>query len=369
MIENCTIYEQRLYRLQEQMITQEIDCAVVCTSPNLFYMTGYAPKKDERFQVAFFPKEGEPVLALPKMYLEQAERECSITNLRPWNDGTDLTAYIRGIVEELGLSKARIAIDDTLEYRAFHLLRHSMAQAECIPGNSLFTPLRMRKSPEEIELMKQSGRMSDEIMRDTVAHLEQGMSEAEVKTWLEYELSLRGMRDGFSNLVVFGENTSNVHHVSGDRRLQDGDAVYLDLGGAYRHYWSDITRSLHVGKPTARYVEVYQRVREAQQLAFDAIRPGMRAGDVHLIAWNYLEKYDLARYFLHRLGHGIGLEGHELPNLSSDSDVILEPAMTFSCEPGVYFAGEFGIRIEDSCCVTENGAISFNEFTKELIIL
>lgn len=364
----CRIYETRMRVLQNLMREQSVDCVAICNSPNLFYMTGYAPKKDERFQAVFVPQQGNPILAVPKMYYPHSFKDCSVKDQRTWIDGIDMNAYVGDILSELGVKNGRIAIDDTFEFRTFNLIRLALPGAEFVLGSNLFTLLRMRKSADEIELMKKSGELSDWAMQKVVDQLLSGKSEAELKTWIEYELAQKGMRDGFSNLIAFGENTGSAHHVSGDRTAKMGDAVYLDLGGAYQHYWSDITRSFHIGKPSAHYVEVYNRVREAQQLAFESIRPGVRACDVHQIAWDYLDKYGLSVYFTHRLGHGEGLEGHELPNLAKDCDIVLEPGMTFSCEPGVY-NGEFGVRIEDTDCVTETGAISFNHYTKDLIIL
>ena len=363
------LYQRRLATLQQEMKKQQVDGVAICNSPNLFYMTGYAPKKDERFQVAFVPAQGNPILAVPAIYYAHSQLDCCIQDQRTWIDGDNMQAYVEKILQELGILNGRIAIDDTFEFRTFQMIRNASPQSEFVLGSNLFTVLRMRKSPEEIELMKESGRLSDQAVQMVLDQILSGKSEAELKTWIEYELSMKGMRDGFSNLIAFGENTGSAHHVSGPRVAKPGDAVYLDLGGAYNHYWSDITRSFHVGKPSQKYVDTYQRVREAQQLAFESIKPGMRACDVHMVAWNYLDRYGLSQYFTHRLGHGMGMDGHELPNLSRDNPLVLEPGMTFSCEPGVYFNGEFGIRIEDTVCVTETGAISFNAFTKDLIVL
>jgi len=362
-------HERRLSKLRQLMVQKGIDCVLICNSPNLFYMTHYAPKKCERLQIAFIPLDSDPVIIVPTIYQAHSEPECTIKDQRYWIDGIDLVAFIKDILIEKKLVGKKIAIDDTFEFFQMDIVKQATPDSEFVLGSSVFTELRMRKQPDEIALMLKSGEISDELTGMALEKVLCGLSESQLKTWIEYELSMRGMTDGFSNLVAFGENTASSHHVSGPRKLQQGEPFYFDLGGAYNHYWSDITRSFHVGNPSARYIECYNRVKEAQQLAFEYIKPGVRACDAHMVAWNYLDKHGLSKYFLHRLGHGVGMLGHELPNLSSDNTLVLEPGMSFSCEPGVYFKGEWGIRIEDTIVVTETGALSFNKFTKDLIVL
>jgi Xaa-Pro dipeptidase len=346
-----------------------IDCVLICNSPNLYYMTGYSPKKCERLQIAFVPLDSEPVMIVPALYRAHSEPECCFKDQRYWIDGVKLVAFTKDILAEKHLLGKKIAIDDTFEFFQMEVIRQANPNSTYSLGSDLFTEMRMRKDADEIALMLKSGQLSDEAVGMLLNKVLDGQSEAELKTWIEFELSMRGMTDGFSNLIAFGENTGSPHHVSGPRTLHKGEAFYLDIGGGYNHYWSDITRSFHVGKPSDRYIECYNRVREAQQLAFEYIKPGVRACDAHMVAWNYLDKYGLSEYFMHRLGHGVGMLGHELPNLSSDNQLILEPGMSFSCEPGVYFKGQWGIRIEDTIVVTETGAMSFNAFTKDLTIL
>lgn len=364
------IHEYRFAQLQKSMADQAIDCVVICNSPNLYYMTGYAPKKDERFQVVFVPQQGAPILAVPKMYHVDSVVKCNVQDQRTWIDGDDMQGYVNGIINELGCADGRIAIDDSLEFRTLNLIFKAAPKADYVLGSNLFTLLRMRKSPDEIAMMAKSGELTDQAVQLVIDEIASGSgkSEAELKTWIEYWYQMQGMTDGFSNLIAFGAGTGSAHHVCNDKVCQPGDAIYLDLGGGYKHYWSDITRSFHMGKPSDEYVSVYNHVREAQQRAFEAIKPGVRACDVHMVAWNYLDEHGLSCYFPHRTGHGVGMEGHELPNLSKDNPLILEPGMTFSCEPGVY-NGKFGVRIEDTVCVTETGAMSFNHYTKDLIIL
>lgn len=368
-MQNNNLYLERFESLRNVMREQNIACTVICNSPNLYYMTSYSPKKCERLQVAVVPADSEPLMIVPQIYTVDAERGCAVKDLRVWSDGNDVVRLVRDILTEKKLLGKTIAVDDTIEFRQYAYFMNASPDSLFVPAGSLFSKLRMHKSPEEVEKMKESGRLTDEAIDMLVKNIMNGKSEAELHTWIEFELSNKGMRQGFSNLIASGPNTGSPHHVSGTRIPQIGDAVYLDIGGAFDHYWSDSTRSFHIGTPSEKYIDTYKRVREAQQLAADTIRPGVRACDVNRVSHEYLEKFGLGKYYSHRVGHGVGLDGHEIPNLSSDNTAILEPGMTFSCEPGVYFVGEWGIRIEDTVLVTDTGYMSFNHFTKDLIVI
>lgn len=365
----CDIHASRLNALRSLMKENNVNLTVICNSPNLFYMTGYAPKKCERLLVALVPLDSDPLLIVSKIYSMDSEKMCNIRDQRAWQDGDDILKLVKDILVEKNLIGKTIAIDDTTTFAQTSYFLCATPNSVFMPASGMFSKMRMRKSPEEVEQMRESGKLTDKAIGMLIDSIMSGKSEMQLHNWIEYELGSQGMRQGFSNLIASGVNTASIHHVSGDRIPQIGDAVYLDIGGAYKHYWSDATRSFHIGKPSVKYVDTYNRVKEAQQLAADAVKPGVRACDVDAVARNYLAKYDLAKYFVHRLGHGVGLDGHERPNLSPDETIILEPGMSFSCEPGVYFNGEWGIRIEDTIIVTEKGHESFNSFTKDLIIL
>lgn len=364
------LYQKRIRKAQKIMSEQGLGCVAVCNSPNLYYMTGYSAKKCERLLAAFIPQEGEPVLVVPAIHHFSSQKECAIEDQRSWIDGDNVVGIVKDILVQCGAEGEKIAIDDTFEFRQFDIVKTASPKSEFVLGSNIFTSLRMRKNQEEIEKMKASGKLSDEVTKMLIENIMSGKSEAEMKADIELWLTKQGMRDGFSNLIAAGIHCASPHHTCTDYVPQKGDAVWVDIGGAYDHYWSDITRSFHIGKPSGRYVYIYNHVREAQRIAFESIKPGVRACDVHTTAWNYLDKYDLAHLFTHRLGHGMGLDGHELPNLSPDNEMLLEPGMTFSCEPGCYEPeSRFGVRIEDTVCVTETGAVSFNGFTKDLIIV
>ena len=363
------LYVERFTKLNHEMKEQCVDCVLICNSPNLFYMTGYSPKKCERLQVALVPVDSEPIFIVPSIYAIDSERDCFISDQRVWFDGDDILPFVKNILKEKKLLGRTIAIDNSTEFSQYSYFMNSSPDSVFRQANPLFSQLRKNKSPEELNMMRESGILTDKAINMLVNSVTNGKSEIELHNWIEYELGSWGMRNGFSNLIASGPNTSSAHHVSANRIPKKGDAVYFDIGGGYNHYWSDSTRTIHIGKPDQKFIDAYKYVREAQQLAAQTIRPGIRACDVNFVAHQYLDKCGLGEYFTHRVGHGIGLEGHETPNLSSDENIILEPGMTFTCEPGVYIKGEWGIRIEDTVVVTETGCESFNHHTKDLIVV
>lgn len=364
-----TIQDKRIAKAREIMTQQNIDCLVLCNSPNLFYLTNYSPKKDERLQIAFITANGNSIMIVPMLYSMNAEKSCNIKDQRTWKDGDNLYSLIDDVIQELGLKGSCIGIDDTMEFMQFDTLLQSNKTSKFIRANSVFKQLRMKKSPEEIELMAQSAKLSDDIMNMAIEICLSGISEGQIKSLVEYELTNQGMTGGFSNLIASGPNSSSPHHVSGDRVPSKGDCVYLDLGGAYKKYWSDITRTIHIGKPSDKFVKNYEYVKEAQQRAIEVVKPGMTANEVHMTAVSFLASKGVDKYFIHRTGHGIGLEGHEEPYIAKGNDLVLEEGMAFSIEPGVYYKDEFGIRIEDIVVVTKEGNRVLNNFNKDLIII
>lgn len=360
---------ERLAKLNTEMRAQKVDCTVICNSPNLYYMTGFSPKKCERLLVALLPVDEEPVLIVSSIYEPEAIKSCNINDRRVWHDGDDVFKLVREVLTEKKLLGKRLAIDNSADFGQLAYFIEASPSTTFTPAATLMAKLRMYKTPEEIELMRESGKLTDMAIGMLAEEVVKGRSEMDLHTWIEYELGIRGMRQGFSNIISYGENTVSGHHVPSSRLPKPGDAVMFDIGGAYNHYWSDATRTFFYGQPPQKFIDTYQRVQETQQLAAEAIKPGVRACDINTLAHENLDKYGLGRFFHHHLGHGVGLDGHERPNLRAGETTILEPGMSFSCEPGVYFQGEWGIRIEDTVVVTKTGCESFNHFTKDPTIL
>lgn len=362
------IYETRIKKVREEMKKQDIKAVILCNSPNMYYVTGYSPKLDERLQLAVITEDKE-FMVVPLLYRDHAKLSCAIQEMIVWSDSENYVDIMKKAFDGIPCRNEKIAIDTHLRFMHMSAIMETCRDAQFVNANEIFDILRLIKSPEELKLLAASGKMSDELMEIAIDYVKQGKSELEIKNLIEYEYLNRGMTDGFSNLIAMGPNSALVHHVSGNATPKKGDSVYLDIGGALNHHWSDITRTIHIGDPSPQYIECYEAVKKAQELAKAAVKPGVTAHEVHMAAYDYLESKGLGRYFLHRTGHGIGLEGHESPSIVTGNSLVLQEGMTFSVEPGVYFEGLFGIRIEDVVAVTESGYTSMTSYTRELITL
>ena len=223
--------------------------------------------------------------------------------------------------------------------------------------------VRAVKDDEELEFIKRAADIAEKAYHTAIKDVKLGVTEIQLKDRIE-ELMIKFGADGvaFETIVAFGSHAAVPHHVTGDTALENDTEILVDMGANYKGYLSDLTRTAFFGKPNSKFIEVYERVKEANEVAIDSITAGMTTRDADKIARDVLKKYDLSKYFTHSLGHGVGLEVHEFPLLSSRTDDELKEGMVFTIEPGVYMDGELGIRIEDTV-VIKNGKVErlFND--------
>lgn len=230
---------------------------------------------------------------------------------------------------------------------------------------------RLIKTQREISLLSSASAIADRVMEETIGMIRPGMSETEIARTIDAKLASYGISyTYFGTIVASGSGSGEPDHQSGARRLQAGDSITIDFGGPYRGYCCDITRTVYLGNevPT-EFRLVYETVREAQQRAFEAVRPGVRAGDIDRVARQVIERAGYGWAFAHNTGHGIGLEGHEAPEIRPGASERLEEGMVFSLEPGIYLPGKFGVRIEDIVVVGSDGAYRLNKLTHDLLVL
>lgn len=239
------------------------------------------------------------------------------------------------------------------------------------PVSDVISALRMIKDDGEVQRIREAGRLAEGVLEDLVGDLKPGITERELAAEFEYEFKARGARGAsFDTIALFGSRSSLPHGQPGDQALRDGDIVLLDFGCRRMGYCSDLTRTYAFGRiPGAWFEEIYELTRTAQLMALEAIRPGMVCSELDAVARSIIADAGHGGHFGHGLGHGVGIEIHELPRLNPESKTVLAPGMIVTVEPGIYLPGRGGVRIEDLVVVTRDGCENLSATPKELRIL
>lgn len=354
-------YEGRTRTCQEALSTGE--CLVLFPGPNLRYLTGFHDEPMERHLLLFVPREGEPMFLAPAMYDEQAG-ETWISEIRLWDDGEDPRTYLEAILS--AIDPGRLLVDDRLWARFTQDLR-AATSAEFGLASEVIAELRIRKDEAEIDAIRRASTLTDRISEEVRELDATGMTERELAREIDSTVAdAGGEGPSFETIVGSGPNGARPHHRHGSREIAVGDPVVLDFGTRVDRYPSDQTRT-HVfsGDPPEGFAEVHRVVREAQQAAVETVEPGVSAEAVDRAAREVIERAGYGEAFTHRTGHGVGIEIHEPPYIVAGNSRKLEEGMIFSVEPGIYFEGEFGVRIEDLVVVTETGCERLNDSSRE----
>jgi Xaa-Pro aminopeptidase len=344
----------------------DLQGVLVTPGADLVYLTGYAPPPLERLTLLAVADGRVPALVVPALERPAAEAAPGMegVELSEWRDDEDPYALAARI-----LRAGRYAVTDATW--AVHLLALEQATADCffVASGRALPLLRAVKDEDEIERLRAAAEGADAVFPQVVTMAFEDRREMDVAADLDRLLREHGHDRVDFTIVGSGPNSASPHHHSGERVIARGDAVVMDFGGVANGYCSDITRTVFVGEPTEEQRRVYDTVRAAQQAAFDAVRPGVPAQEVDRAARAVIADAGFGEFFVHRTGHGIGLEIHEPPYIVEGNEILLQPAMTFSDEPGIYLPGKFGVRIEDQVVVTDNGAERLNEATRELTVV
>jgi Xaa-Pro aminopeptidase len=347
-----------------------LDALLLSPGSDLRYLTGYPAHSTERLTLLVLPVEGPATLLVPKLERPGAEaspaRSLGIT-LRDHSDGTDpypLVADAVGGARTVGLAN-RMWAEQVLALRA------ALPGAAQRLAGEVLRDLRMRKSPEEVAALRRAGAAIDAVHARMGEWLRPGRTEAAVAADIAAAMREAGHESVDFTIVASGPNGASPHHHVSDRVIEPGEPVVVDIGGTMRDgYCSDCTRTYVAGgPPPPDFLAYYDALRTAQHAATAAVRPGVPASTVDAAARDVLRDAGYAEAFLHRTGHGIGLDGHEDPYLVDGNDRPLEPGMVFSIEPGVYLAGRHGARIEDIVACGTDGADRLNTLTTELVQL
>ena len=361
--------ERRTRACQEQLREGPADAVVCFPSTNLQYLSGFVEEPGERHLLLFVPATGDPVFLVPELYDQQVREASWVDDVRTWDDGEDPRAAVSTVAEDLGLAGGHLLVDDTMWARFTQDLRAVLPEATFGLASEVLADLRVRKDDAELDALRRAGEVADAVVADLRAAGESlvGTTEAELARDIERRLNDAG-GDGvsFEPVVGSGPNGAKPHHRHGDRTIEAGDPVVLDFGTRVDGYPSDQTRTVVFdGEPPTEFVEVHRVVQAAQQAAVDAVEPGVSAESVDAAAREVIESAGYGEQFVHRTGHGVGLDVHEEPYVVAGNDRELEVGMVFSVEPGVYLPGEFGVRIEDLVAVTETGCERLNDADRD----
>jgi Xaa-Pro aminopeptidase len=359
-------YAGRLQRTREEMTRQGIDLLVVGPSADLFYLTGHAGHESERMSVLVLPRDGTPRYVVPVLEAPLLQDQQDLCEIVSWAETADPA---RAVANAAGAAASgTVAVSDEL-WSVFTLrLQQAMPLATWREGGQLLRPLRMIKEERELALLAEAARRTDETWEAFLDTAISGLAEWEVRDRLLGFLAARELTPVFCN-VGSGPNGASPHQTASVRAIRPGDAIVCDWGGTLEGYNSDVTRTAHVGEPSDAFVRAYEAVLAANDAAFAAVRPGTPCQEIDRAARDVLTAAGYGDAFIHRTGHGLGLSLHEEPYLVAGNTLPLQEGMVFSDEPGVYFPGEFGIRIEDTVVCTADGGRRLNGATRELIVM
>lgn len=350
-------YEERLERAYQLMAENRLPAFFIEPGPSLQYFTGVAWWRSERtFGVILFPGR-KPVWVCSKFELERAREMVSIDQeVRTWEENESPFKLIGKTLKDYARAQT-LAVEPSTRAFILYGIRKDAPETQLADGSAVSEGCRGIKSEKEISYMEAANRITKLSYREAFKKIEDGMSPEELSRLIREEHSKYGVIGGGS--PSFGPNSAFPHGSRQKRDLKAGDVVLVDGGCRVEGYSSDVTRSIVFGKPSDKQKRIWDVVRKAQQAAFKACRPGASCEDVDRAARKVIEEAGFGsgyEYFSHRLGHGIGLEGHEYPYLVQGNKLKIPPGMTFSNEPGIYVYGEFGIRTEDCMVVTGDGA-------------
>ncbi|GAB3803832.1 Xaa-Pro peptidase family protein [Humibacter antri] len=355
----ASVYAARLERAAALAAEAAIDAVIVTPGPDLQYLIGSRASTFERLTALVIPAFGAPFIVAPRMELA-ALRSSALGELdvevRDWVDGDDPYALALkglGVVRRFGLSEATPAL------HAVPLASTADAAPEL--ATPVLRRLRMVKDAAEIDALREAGAAIDRVHARMGEWLRAGRTEREVAADIAAAIVEEGHAEADFVIVGSGPNGADPHHEVSDRLIGDGEIVVVDIGGPTAlGYNSDSTRTYAMGRVGAGIRDAYAALQSAQQAAVDVVRPGVTAESVDTAARRVLQDAGLADRFIHRTGHGIGLSVHEEPYIVAGNRTVLQPGMAFSIEPGVYFAGEWGARIEDIVVVTADGVEPLN---------
>jgi Xaa-Pro dipeptidase len=363
----------RLDKLNASLRTSSLDAVALNPGPALKYLTGLNFHLMERPVVLLVAPGQDPVIILPELELLKvgllpfkAQAFAYGENPSEWDQA------FRNAAQALGLDGKRIGVEPrAMRLLEFRYVKVGAPEAEYPDATDVLASLRIIKDKSEVEAMRRAVKIAQDGLEAVIPSIKIGMTEHELSSELVMQLLKHGSDPEmpFSPIVSSGPNGANPHASPSGRKLQTGDMLVVDWGAAYNGYVSDLTRTFAVGKVDAEYAKIHKIVQESNAAGRAAAKPGVPCANVDRAARAVIENAGYGKYFTHRVGHGIGMEGHEDPYMRGDNMQLLEPGMAFTVEPGIYLADRNGVRIEDNVVITEAGADCLSDMPREMRVV
>lgn len=354
-------------KLAVLMKNDGLDAVLVCPSEELTFLIGFSPKMCARFQGLFVKSDGTMFYLCNLIYTTEMESKISGIPIHSWFDGDVMVECVHEILKNEGLIGKKIGVNRTAQ--AFNIL--DIAEKSGITFSNakpLLEDIRIIKTDEELENMRISASIADKAFSAVLQFVKPGMREGEVKKFLFAEMAKHGGTD-HSAIVARGPNSSFPHYSSEDGIIEENDVILFDIGCAYKNMRTDMSRMVFMGEPTEEMIKIYEICRKSTEAGEAVAFENAYIPDIDKASRDVIEASGYSKFFINRLGHGIGYVGHEAPDIKASNKRRLERGMCFTIEPGINLPGKFGMRVEDVVAITSKGTEILSKTTHDMIVL
>ncbi len=360
--------KQRVEKVLKKMKDENVPTLILCPSSNMSYVLGHSPIIDERLFVLVLSCEGQCFVLANSLY-EPEVAQMFEGRAVYWRDGENAYSILADELAKQEVPLEKVAVDDSMQARFLMPLMALFPKTRFVSANSLINDLRIYKDEAERKSLRQACSRADAALKNTIGDgsLWRNKTEADFFAQLSYEMTKLGIKEPGA-CICSGANAANPHYVGGKGIIENGKCLLVDFGGTYEGYYTDMTRTFHFGEPDPEFVKIHEITLRANLAAQSAAHLGNQMQDVDRAARAVIKDAGYGEYFLHRTGHGIGIDVHEYPNAVEGETAEIMPGMAFSIEPGIYLSGRFGVRIEDEALMTENGVEILHSFPRELMV-
>ena len=355
----------RMARVRGRMDELGVEVLLLSIGADLPWLTGYEALETERLTMLVLPRDGDATLVVPRLEADRVHEDPDAFSITAWDETDDPI----DIVVRLAGAPAIATIGDHTWARFLLELQRALPRTSFRNASEVTAPLRMVKDPAEVDALRAAARAVDGIVDEMRARPFGGRTESDVHRELVQRMLDAGHERANFAIVGSGPNGASPHHEAGPRVIEAGDVVVCDFGGSLRHYCSDITRLFVVGDPSPEVRDTYAVLAEAQDQAVRAARVGTPGEEVDATARRIISDAGFGERFIHRTGHGIGVETHEQPYIVAGNSTPLSSGNAFSIEPGIYLAGRFGLRLEDIVVATPDGPERLNQARRDLAVV